>query len=139
MTPRVGRLLVAEDNLINSKVAVAMLSSAGYDVDTAGNGASAVQAAAAERYDAILMDCQMPELDGYEATTAIRAMEVGQPHTPIIGLTAGARREDRDKCLASGMDDYLAKPVRREALVTLVTTWVTSSSMAGARPPSVRT
>jgi two-component system sensor histidine kinase/response regulator len=118
--PEVGRLLLAEDNLINQKVAVAMLSGAGYHVDTVLNGAAAVQAAATGRYDAILMDCQMPELNGYEATAAIRAQEGRARHTPIIAMTAGARPEDRERCLAEGMDGYLAKPVSKEALLSSV-------------------
>jgi two-component system, sensor histidine kinase and response regulator len=120
----VGRLLLAEDNTINQKVAVAMLSGAGYRVDTVLNGAAAVEAAAAQPYDAILMDCQMPELNGYEATAAIRAQEGAERHTPIIALTAGARREDRERCLAEGMDGYLAKPINKDALLALVARWV---------------
>jgi two-component system sensor histidine kinase/response regulator len=115
-----GWLLLAEDNLINQKVAVAMLSGAGYQVDTVRNGAAAVQAAAARPYDAILMDCQMPEMNGYDATAAIRAREGVSRHTPIIALTAGARREDRERCLAAGMDGYLAKPINQDALLALV-------------------
>jgi signal transduction histidine kinase/HPt (histidine-containing phosphotransfer) domain-containing protein len=118
--PAGGRLLLAEDNLINQKVAVAMLSSVGYVVDTVGNGAEAVRAAGAHDYDAILMDCHMPELNGYEATAAIRAQEGPRRHTPIIAMTAGARREDRERCLAEGMDSYLAKPVSKDALLALV-------------------
>jgi two-component system, sensor histidine kinase and response regulator len=115
-----GRLLLAEDNLINQKVAVAMLSGVGYQVDTVRNGVAAVQAAAAQPYDAILMDCQMPEMNGYEASAAIRAQEGADRHTPIIALTAGARREDRERCLAAGMDGYLAKPVNKDTLLALV-------------------
>jgi PAS domain S-box-containing protein len=115
-----GRLLLAEDNLINQKVAVAMLSSAGYQVDTVANGALAVAAAAAHAYDAILMDCQMPELNGYEATAAIRAQEGPDRHIPIIAMTAGARREDRERCFSEGMDGFLAKPVSKDALLALV-------------------
>jgi CheY-like chemotaxis protein len=122
--PELGRLLLAEDNLINRKVAVAMLSSAGYRVDTVLNGAAAVQAVAAQPYDAILMDCQMPELNGYEATAAIRAREGSDRHTPIIAMTAGALRDDRERCLAEGMDGYLAKPVSKEALLALVARFV---------------
>jgi CheY-like chemotaxis protein/HPt (histidine-containing phosphotransfer) domain-containing protein len=119
------RLLLAEDNLINQKVAVAMLSSAGYRVDTVPDGAAAVQAAAAQAaaaqpYDAILMDCHMPDMNGYEATAAIRAQEGPSRHTPIIAMTAGARREDRERCVAEGMDSYLAKPVSKDALLALV-------------------
>ncbi len=115
-----GRLLLAEDNLINQKVAVAMLSSAGYHVDAVLNGAEAVQAVADRSYDAILMDCQMPELNGYEATARIRAQQVGATRTPIIAMTAGARPEDRERCLAAGMDSYLAKPFNKDALLALV-------------------
>jgi len=89
-------------------------------VDAVLNGAAAVQAVAAQSYDAILMDCQMPELNGYEATAAIRAYEGRERHTPIIAMTAGARREDRDRCLAEGMDSYLAKPVSKDALLAMV-------------------
>jgi PAS domain S-box-containing protein len=114
------RLLLAEDNLINQKVAVEMLSQGGYTVDTVLNGAAAVEAFNANRYDAVLMDCQMPELNGYEATAAIRASEGARRHTPIIAMTAGARREDRKRCLAAGMDAYLAKPVSKDALLAMV-------------------
>jgi PAS domain S-box-containing protein len=141
--PELGRLLVAEDNLINRKVAVAMLSSAGYRVDTVLDGVAAVQAVAVQRYDAILMDCQMPELNGYEATAAIRDQEGSDRHTPIIAMTAGALREDRDRCLAEGMDGYLAKPVGKEALLALVARFVKEGSASSppetsAAPPLAR-
>jgi PAS domain S-box-containing protein len=116
----IGRLLLAEDNLINQKVAVAMLSGAGYQVDTVLDGAAAVLAAAAHPYDVILMDAQMPDLNGYEATAAIRAQEGADRHTPIVALTAGARHEDRERCLAEGMDGYLAKPISQDALLAMV-------------------
>jgi two-component system, sensor histidine kinase and response regulator len=115
-----GRLLLAEDNLVNQKVAVAMLTSAGYLVDTVLDGEAAVLASAAHRYDAILMDCQMPGLSGYEATTVIRAREGTGRRTPILAMTASARVEDRDRCLAAGMDGYLAKPVSKRALLDTV-------------------
>ena len=115
-----GWVLLAEDNLINQKVAVAMLSGAGYRVDTVADGAAAVKAAAAYRYDVILMDCQMPELSGYEATSAIRAQEGSGPRVPIIAMTAGARQEDRELCLAHGMDAYVSKPVSKDTLLAMV-------------------
>jgi two-component system sensor histidine kinase/response regulator len=118
--PGGGRLLVVEDNVINQKVIVAMLASGGYKVDTVVNGVEAVRAVAAESYDAVLMDCQMPEMDGYEATVAIRAMNDSVRFTPIIGVTAGAREEDRRQCLVVGMDAYLSKPVNKDVLLTLV-------------------
>jgi PAS domain S-box-containing protein len=117
---KVGRILLAEDNLVNQEVTVAMLSWAGYQVDTVLDGAAAVEANRARRYDLILMDCQMPELSGYEATAAIRAEEGASRHTPIAAMTAGARSEDRELCLASGMDSYLAKPVKKDALLRFV-------------------
>jgi len=115
-----GRLLLAEDNLINQKVAMAILTTAGYSVDTVLNGKEAVRAVAARRYDAILMDCQMPELNGYEATAVIRGKGGASGRTPIIAITAGARREDEERCLAEGMDSYLSKPVNKEILLALV-------------------
>jgi CheY-like chemotaxis protein len=131
---RVGRLLLAEDNVINQKVAVAMLSSVGYQVDTVLNGAEAVDAAAARPYDAILMDCQMPEMNGYEATAAIRKQEGPDQHVPIIAMTAGARRQDRERCLAEGMDSYLAKPVSKDALLALVARSMTLAPVRTRKP-----
>ena len=115
-----GRVLLAEDNLVSQRVAEAMLQSLGFQVDVVGDGAEAVAAVATRSYDLILMDCQMPELNGYEATAAIRAHEGSERHTPIIAMTAGARGEDRERCLAEGMDNYLAKPVKKDALLALV-------------------
>ena len=132
----VGRLLLAEDNLINQEVALAMLAGTGYRVDTVLNGAAAVEAVASQDYDAILMDCHMPELNGYEATAAIRAQEGPGRHTPIIAITAGARREDRERCLAGGMDSYLAKPVSKDALLALVARSVASVKTTPTAPTS---
>jgi two-component system sensor histidine kinase/response regulator len=115
-----GRLLLAEDNTINQLAAVAMLTKAGYAVDAVRNGAQAVRAASATRYDAILMDCQMPQLDGYEATTAIRLHEGPDRHTPIIALTAGPHDDDRGRCARAGMDECLAKPLQERSLITLI-------------------
>jgi two-component system sensor histidine kinase/response regulator len=133
--PTRGRLLLAEDNLINQKVAVAILTTAGYSVDAVLNGTEAVQAVADRLYDAVLMDCQMPELNGYEATAAIRAQGGARGRTPIIAMTAGARREDRDRCLAEGMDSYMAKPVSKETLLALVARSVGQGTATGPMTP----
>jgi two-component system sensor histidine kinase/response regulator len=114
------RLLLAEDNLINQTVALGILTRAGYQVDTVHNGREAVRAAASHHYEAILMDCHMPQMDGYEATAAIREREGSVRRTPIIALTAGARGEDRARCLAAGMDEHLSKPIRAEPLLRML-------------------
>lgn len=132
----VGRVLVAEDNLVNQKVAIAILTNAGYQVDTVSNGAAAVRAVAAQSYDTILMDCHMPEMNGYEATAAIRAQVTGGHYTPIIAMTAGARVEDRTRCLAVGMDSYLAKPISKDSLLALVARFVKKGK--ATRGPSAR-
>jgi two-component system sensor histidine kinase/response regulator len=136
--PAMGRLLVAEDNLMNQEVAVAILTGAGYSVDVVLNGALAVQAVAGEPYDAILMDCAMPELNGYEATAAIRALKSAGRLTPIIAVTGGTRQEDRDFCLTHGMDSYLAKPVSKDALLAMVAIFVKRATAMTTLPESVR-
>ena len=123
VTPPTRRLLLAEDNLINQKVALAMLAGSRYLVDAVIDGEGAVAACALGRYDAILMDCQMPGMNGFEATAAIRAQEPPDRHTPIIALTAGARVADRERCIAGGMDGYLAKPVSKIQLLDTLTTF----------------
>lgn len=111
------RILLAEDNLTNRLLAVKMLERLGCRADTALNGLEVLHAVEAARFDIILMDCLMPEMDGYETTRRLRERERnGAPKVRIIAMTANAMREDRERCLAAGMDDYLAKPVRREEL-----------------------
>ena len=118
------RLLLAEDNPVNQKVACRMLEKLGYRVDVASNGQEAVAAHERSRYPLIFMDCQMPEVDGFEATALIRKMEGRSAHTPIVAMTANAMQGDRERCLAAGMDDYVAKPVRPKDLQTVLDTWL---------------
>ena len=121
---RKARVLLAEDNVVNQKLAVRMLEKMGCRVDVASNGADAVTMAAQVPYDLILMDCQMPELDGYQATAAIRQREGDTRHSPIVALTANAMAGDREKCLSAGMNDYLSKPVRPEELAAKLNQWI---------------
>lgn len=114
-------ILLAEDNLINQKVAVANLKKFGHMVDIAKNGLEAVEMVRKNYYDLILMDIQMPEMDGYEATTIIREEEAEKgTHTPIIAMTANSFEADRERCLAIGMDDYISKPFRINDLVSIL-------------------
>jgi len=119
-----AQLLLVEDNEVNQKVAARALEKMGYRVDMAGTGAEAVRAMAGGSYAAVLMDCHMPVMDGYEATAEIRRREGGNRHTPIIALTASAMAGDRERCLKAGMDDYLAKPLRRRDLSAALSRWV---------------
>jgi CheY-like chemotaxis protein len=118
------RILLAEDNAVNQKLAALLLRREGHDVTVVGDGNEAVRAVARDSFDVVLMDLQMPQMDGFEATAAIRAAERGTGrHMRIVALTAHAMKDDRDKCLESGMDDYLTKPIDparlRDALVGL--------------------
>jgi CheY-like chemotaxis protein len=119
-----ARILVVEDNRTNQKVAQKMLEGLGYTADLQANGQLGVDAHAAAPYDLILMDCQMPVMDGYEASRAIRALKTEARNVPIIALTANALEGDRERCLAAGMNDYLTKPLKRERLRTALEQWL---------------
>jgi CheY-like chemotaxis protein len=129
--PSRGRVLVAEDNVVNQKVAARILERLGYEVDVASTGDGAVAAVGQRNYVAILMDGQMPQTDGFEATRVIRALE-GTRHTPIIALTASAMRGDRERCLAAGMDDYLSKPISSVALFAAIERLIPVAAQAHA-------
>jgi CheY-like chemotaxis protein len=118
------RLLLVDDNAINQKVAVLTLKKLGYHADIAGNGCEALEALARQRYDLVLMDCIMPEMDGFEATRRLRAMGGHAADVPVIAMTANAFAEDRKACLAAGMTDYLAKPVYEADLSRLLKRWL---------------
>ncbi|EXI80615.1 MAG: Signal transduction histidine-protein kinase BarA [Candidatus Accumulibacter appositus] len=128
-----GRVLVVEDNPVNQQVALAMLESLGLHCRLADNGRLAIERLQNEVFDLVLMDCQMPEMDGFEATAEIRARQGdGRLHAslPIVALTANAVDGDRERCLAAGMDDYLSKPFSRERLLATLQRWLPSASTA---------
>jgi CheY-like chemotaxis protein len=134
------RVLLAEDNAVNRMVATQMLVKRGHTVVSAENGLEAIAAAGRERFDVILMDVQMPQMDGYEATAAIRrAQAAGKQYTPIIALTAHAMIGDREKCLMAGMDEYVSKPLSAEELYSKIALLTGAGwarpSLPESRPP----
>jgi two-component system sensor histidine kinase/response regulator len=130
-------VLVAEDNPVNREAAAEMLAVEGYQVHTVCNGREAVEAVAGQTFDVVFMDCQMPVMDGFTATAAIRDRErdLKLPRVPIVALTAHAIAGDRERCLAHDMDDYLSKPFRQSQLIAVVRRWVSEGrSVAGSTP-----
>lgn len=117
------RVLVAEDNPVNQKIALRLLEKMGCMAEAADDGRQAVDLHLCAHFDLILMDCEMPELDGYRATELIRSLESGL-HIPVIALTAGSEDAERDRCLAAGMDDFLSKPLRAETLMDKLVQWL---------------
>ena len=130
-------VLVAEDNPVNREVTAEMLAVEGYQVHTVCNGREAVDAIAARMFDLVFMDCQMPEMDGFAATAAIRARErnLKLPRIPIVALTAHAIAGDRERCLAQGMEDYLSKPFRQSQLIAVVRRWVSEGRSSSTNKP----
>jgi two-component system, sensor histidine kinase and response regulator len=129
-----ARVLLVEDNRVNQEVARRLLSTIGIDTVVVENGHEAVRAIQAGRFEVVLMDCQMPVMDGYEATRVVRQWESGSArHVPIIAMTANALPGDREKCLAAGMDAYLTKPIKREALAAELGRWLQSAPPAADR------
>jgi two-component system sensor histidine kinase/response regulator len=131
------RVLLAEDNAINQKLAVILLQKAGYSVDAVDNGAQALEKVQSNQYSAVLMDVQMPEMDGFEATRQIRAMEKDGRHIPIIAMTAHAMPEDRDRCLAAGMDDYVTKPLDSRVLFSVIDRWTQAEDGEAYAPAEI--
>jgi two-component system CheB/CheR fusion protein len=118
------RVLVVDDNIVNQKVACHMIRKLGYEVDVCSDGKQAVAAVKDGDYGLVLMDCQMPVMDGYQATEAIRQREAGSSHIPIVALTAHALDENRRLCFATGMDGFLAKPVTGDSLGQVLADWI---------------
>ncbi|MCK6480761.1 MAG: response regulator, partial [Planctomycetes bacterium] len=137
---RVARILVVDDNEVNRRIAVRQLERKGYLVETASDGAEAVEAVKRTPYDLVFMDWVMPGMDGFEATRAIRAWEEGRgTRTPIVAMTACAMEGDRERCLEPGMDDYLTKPVRFEDLDAMLDRWLAQGPLPpGDSPPPAR-
>ncbi|MET0693452.1 MAG: response regulator [Propionibacteriaceae bacterium] len=136
LTTRQGRVLVVEDNHLNQLVAEGALARLGYEVHSVANGAEALDAIATMAFSAVLMDCHMPLMDGFDATAEVRRRESSGPRTPIIAMTAAASTEDRRRCLEAGMDDYVSKPIDLMALRALMDRWVHRADATDEPVPS---
>jgi PAS domain S-box-containing protein len=132
-----ARVLVAEDNVFNQKVVLRQVREMGLGADAVADGVEALEALHRIAYDLVLMDCQMPEMDGYKCAAEIRRWEAGRKRMPIIAMTAHVMKEDHDKCLAAGMDDFLSKPVRVAQLEAVLARWLTESTASGVVQASV--
>ncbi len=131
------RILVVEDNVVNQMVASGILVSLGYRPEIAQNGAEALEVLARQTFDAVLMDVQMPVLDGYAATKTLREREADDSHVPVIAMTAAAIEGERERCIAAGMDEFLTKPIDRSALSQVLSRWVVQPDDPGATPAPV--
>ena len=125
---RKAKILLVEDNVVNQRLALKVLQRSGHEVSAVSNGRLACEAVDHAKFDLILMDVQMPEMDGYEATAAIRARQGTMTHTPIVAMTAHAMAGDREKCLHAGMDDYITKPLKLEQLKAVIEQWAFQQS-----------
>ncbi len=120
---RAVRVLLVDDNVVNQRLAARLLQKLGCEVAVAPSGREALDLLVFQPQDLIVMDCQMPDLDGYQATRQIRELEGPTRHTPIVAMTAYAMRGDRERCLAAGMDDYYSKPVTGDDFVEMLKRW----------------
>lgn len=123
-------ILIAEDNLINQKVIERMVQKLGYRANLVANGRAAIEALSQSAYGLVFMDCQMPEMDGFEACREIRKRESGVSHIPIVAITANAMKGDRERCLEAGMDDYVSKPFKQDDLKNVIQKWIPVEAVA---------
>ena len=140
-SPAAPLVLIVEDSPVNRLVAQRVVERCGFRSHVVNDGREALDALAAQNYAAVLMDCQMPEIDGYEATRELRRREQGKRHTPVIAMTAHAMSSDRDRCIEAGMDDYITKPVRSQKLAAMLERWArgpSSAADASARGAAAR-
>ena len=129
--PAALKILLADDNPVNCRLAMLMLEKAGHQIDVVNDGALAVEALVGKAYDLVLMDVQMPGVDGLEATRRIRALPGERARVPVIAVTADAMAGDEQRCLAAGMDDYVTKPIDRARLLVKVAQWGQAAAPAG--------